>query len=344
MFTIFVCFFYIFRQEKSVEQASNELREGKTYESSVDTQHVDVEDLEEIPPPIDSVMYRQIAIDQPRYVYFDIETTSLDRSCDIIQLAAVCGEAVFNRYVMPNKTITPQAEIVTNFQVLNGQLYYKQAPVNAITIAQCVAEFIQWLQNDVRGAIVLVGHNCKVFDAPRLMNHIALTGNLSAFNNAVVGFCDTLPMFRTVYKGQIKKFTQVNLAQCILDKEYNAHNAEDDAKTLEDIVQHSIATREDLKKHSFSVECVLQDTKRWQSRKLNESSFDEMRDKNVCSAGIVNKMSSSGLSFRSLRAACSRNGLSGIETLLSEKDSNGRIRVTKSKRIINAIYEFLQAK
>ena len=329
-----------FKQVKSTERLSNELREGKTYESRVDFQTIESEDIETIPPPTESVLYKPVTYTNPNFVYFDLETTSLERNCDIVQLSAVHKNSVFNRYVLPNKPIAEQAEIATKLQVKNGVLYYKNTQVHTVTIAQCVIDFIQWLRHDVQGEIILVAHNCKVFDAPRLLNHVSICNQAAEFGETVCGFVDTLPLFRAHYKNELTKFSQKSLADHFLHKEYNAHNAEDDAKILQEIVNVSKLTRQDMCQYSFSVQCIFQENKRWQCKKLHEISLQTLIHKKVCSAGIVGKIAASGLNLGHLKLAFSRNGAEGVAVLLSERDVNGRMRVTKSKKIIEKISDY----
>ena len=118
--------------------------------------------------------------------------------------------------------------------------------------------------------MLLVGHNSKVFDAPRLVLHVLFCSKITEFSELVIGFSDTLLAFRDVYKGQFDSFSQVNLVRNILKQEYCAHNALKDSKCLAELVQCSTITVQDLIAHSSTVEAVIQERRRSTERSLNE--------------------------------------------------------------------------
>ena len=72
-----------------------QLREGPTYESNIAT-NLPEEDLQFIPgkPCVSGES-------EDSFVTFDLETTSLDtKTCDIIQISAICGEDTFDKYIL----------------------------------------------------------------------------------------------------------------------------------------------------------------------------------------------------------------------------------------------------
>jgi len=58
-------------------------------------------------------------------VYFDLETTRLSNDADILQIAAVCNNKVFNVYVKSSKQISTGANKATELCIVNSNLYYK---------------------------------------------------------------------------------------------------------------------------------------------------------------------------------------------------------------------------
>ena len=58
---------------------------------------------------------------------------------------------------------------------------------------------------------------------------------------------------------------------------------------------------------------------------------------------MVNKIASSGLCMQHLQLAFSRNEDKGIELLFSDRDVNGKLRVTKSKKIISLLNDYLKS-
>ena len=327
-----------FSRMKSATQKANELREGKTYQSNVDADTTNASDIQVIPAPIDAPVPRKVdsALSDMKTVYFDLETTSLAKKCDITQLAAVHGDRSFNQYVMPEEPITKKASEATGISVQGGKMYYRNKPVKSVSVSRCLSQFLDWCSGV--GNIVLVAHNCQ-FDAYRLAQHVRKEG-LNDKLAPVLGFVDTLQMFRALYKKDDETWTnhkQETVVRNILGTSYAAHNALEDARTLQQAVQKSKATDSDLLAHSFTLESVKQSLVRDDAKANNIGSLQVLVDKKACSQCMADKMASSGLSMDHLKLAYSRNGEDGIKSLFMDKDSNARVRVTNSKKIIEAV-------
>ena len=94
-----------------------ELREGVTYQSGCTLLNATV-DTEEIPAPVEQPTRTTLPVCLDRtIVVFDLETSSLSRSSEITQVAAlVLGSDVvtsFNQYLMPAGSISSEASKVT---------------------------------------------------------------------------------------------------------------------------------------------------------------------------------------------------------------------------------------
>ena len=155
------------KMNKSKQNAQKELREGVTYQSSIDVIGNNETDIIEIPKPISAPEQRKIETNTDcSHVYCDIETTSLYKSCDITQIAAVSGKDNFNQYILPTQPITLGATQVTGLTVVNNMLCYKGKPVHAVYLRTALEQFLLWLEK--RNPCVLIGHNFRIFDFPRL--------------------------------------------------------------------------------------------------------------------------------------------------------------------------------
>ena len=56
-------------------------------------------------------------INSPRIVYFDIETTGLEETCEILQIAAVSDKYRFSVYALPTQSIPAEVTSINGFVV-----------------------------------------------------------------------------------------------------------------------------------------------------------------------------------------------------------------------------------
>lgn len=74
-------------------------------------------------------------------VYFDLETSGLDKKCDILQIAAKCDDMSFSVYVTPNKAINSSASKVTGLTERHGQLYFNNNFVISSPLSDALLSF-----------------------------------------------------------------------------------------------------------------------------------------------------------------------------------------------------------
>ena len=263
--------------------------------------------------------------------FFNLETSSCGETCDIIQVAAVFGGEVFNRYVMPAVQIPDKVSDLTQIRIEGSKMYHKGREVETVPIKDCLLDFVRWLRN-VNTKVILVAHNCKAFDARRLVRHVVASGIMEEFSQVVAGFADTLPMFRFLYQGKFREFKQTTIVREILKKDYDAHDAIEDSKVLQEVVKVCKCGKKDLLEQSFSVSVVIEQIERSNARLQNECSLEGLSKNKVCGVAMVSKIAASGLHLRHLKLAFRRKGEEGLASLLGEKDMNGHIWVTKSEK------------
>ena len=75
------------KEWRSTGNDTTELREGTSYSTECDMKGISPDDITQIPPPPDPTR-ETIVTGSPPLVVFDLETTSLERSCNITQIAA----------------------------------------------------------------------------------------------------------------------------------------------------------------------------------------------------------------------------------------------------------------
>ncbi len=88
--------------QASIQRDASEVREGTTYESAIGASDVQPS-VEAVPPPTCPAVSSNA-----EFIFFDLETTGLSHTCDILQVSAVCGTKTFDKYVIPYKVFTPR--------------------------------------------------------------------------------------------------------------------------------------------------------------------------------------------------------------------------------------------
>ena len=152
--------------QRGKQELSRHVREGVTYATGIE-QVASIADITEIPQ-------HKEASNSDNLVFIDLETTGLGRDPDIIQLSAVSKDKELNRYICPNKPISPEASRVTGFTLRNGQLHLRGQPVRTVTMHQALVDLLEFTQS---GSSVLIGHNIRSYDIPILYRF--LRGNTS---------------------------------------------------------------------------------------------------------------------------------------------------------------------
>jgi len=92
----------------------------------------------------------------------------VESDCDIVQLAALYGDTLFNRYVWPLKQIHPQATEINKITVDRQQrvMYVDGRRVEYVDQQRAMTEFVAFIRQ-VSAPVVLVAHNGRRFDFPR---------------------------------------------------------------------------------------------------------------------------------------------------------------------------------
>ena len=331
-------------KQSRFENASHlSLREGVTYQTSVSLHPISEDDIEEIPqatslPPIETVSVDKL-LDGEMCV-FDLETTSLLRDCDIVQISAVTldGRSKFDQYILPSQDISPSASRVTGLTMNGGKLFLKDRPVSAVGIKEGLSLFKNWLSAFGKN-VILIGHNIKVFDVKHLLRHAGLHG---VDFGVVAGFVDTLPMFKFFHPGQ-SSYSQENLFRKMVGGNYDAHNSLSDVIALCSLIKRTIPDTRSLQQFSYTCEWCRNYVTFLEERDKNLQTFQPLLALNAISKGMAEKAASSGLTYRHLQIACNRQGESGLKSLLGEK-FNGLVRVTKNTRVISSLLHHFDTK
>ena len=319
------------------ENKSKEIREGITYQSGVaNTSSSDITDIPppQFPPRLDCVEEIKIC----NKIYCDIETGSLYKDADILQLSAVFGHSSYNQYITPTRSVSPGASAVTGLTANGGVLFHNGAPVNTLSLRDTLQDFLAWLHD--KQPVLLVGHNFKSFDFPKILNGFKQCNLTGAFQESVLGCTDTLPIFRELFP-ELENHKQETLVSQFLKKTYEAHNALADVQSLQELCQLTISADCLYFAKSVTVMSCLLKMDHESKCSDNVRSFQVLVDQKVISKSMSQKLGQSGLRLDHLHLAFSRGSIDGLTQLLSEK-VDGKVRVTSTKRIISSLASYFE--
>ncbi|XP_031572855.1 uncharacterized protein LOC116306871 [Actinia tenebrosa] len=270
------------------------------------------------------------------HVVFDIETTNeYMYETDIIQLSAACGENEFNSYIIPQRPIRFRPE-GRHFSMSEGKLCFDGKPVNAESSAkEALQKFVRWLQK-LNNRLVLVAHNGKIFDCPRLILHLQEHDLLEDFKANVVGFIDTLILFKNHFsmdnKPSLKSLVEKKIPQYEYERD---HDALEDVRALKELLDKTSTNIEDnqFKDASFSLAYAIAYVEYARERSENMKTLNPL----CISENMKKKIAGSGLRYCDLEHAYQWEGQNGIEKVLSQM-INGKPRVTKRLQIISMVH------
>ncbi len=238
--------------------------------------------------------------------------------------------------MVPTQQITAGATKTTGISFKYGVLRYNKKPVEAVYQHQGLAKFITFLSTISNP--ILVGHNIKVFDLPILYNNMSDQME-SEFGKVVVGFLDTLFLFRQLYPNR-KNYTQPILVSDLLNKTYSAHNALEDVKSLQQLVE-KCTKNDDHKTQLFTCKHIDDMAKYKAEVSQNTATLQQLLHANVLTEYMIQKMAKSGLKYAHLALVVKRSGKEGLDHLLREKTNEGKCRVTDKTKIIDKLYKYI---
>ncbi|XP_071059492.1 DNA polymerase III PolC-type-like [Pseudochaenichthys georgianus] len=182
---------------------------------------------------------------QGTIVFFKLETTGLGvTSCHIVQLAASCENTIFKRYILPGIPIEDRASEVNGLTVSYGQLFLHEEPVSTMTLYYSLTTFIHYLGR-FPGPVLLAAHNSRKFHGRVLMRVLEKFSLFEQFKQVVSGFVDTLKLSKNLYP-KLKPLNRPYLVRYFLGGKYNAHNAVEKAKQLEELFNYWDPDNDDI--------------------------------------------------------------------------------------------------
>ncbi|XP_062575255.1 uncharacterized protein LOC134237171 [Saccostrea cucullata] len=331
------------KKSASTASSSLETREGVTYRSGVlsTSSNIPDSDIETIPPPPEQLQQTPLPPCQYSRVYFDLETTGLGLSAGIIQLAARYGETEFNQYVIPKTSINPMASKITGLTYDGTLLYKNGVALPAVPIEVCLASFFDWLKNSGMNHPVLFAHNARKFDSLIFVTCTSLLNSGKEEEGKIIcGFCDTLPMLKEHASGSHLNFSLETLVKDILGCSFSAHDAVEDCRYLQKVVEHHSIDSFYLQ-YTFTMKYIIDIIKQMETSKQNLQTLMPLVQNHVISESMCKKISFSGLALKHLELAHQRGGFDGIHSLFTET-FQGKPRITKHTSIITAVSKFIE--
>ncbi|XP_063436607.1 uncharacterized protein LOC134718035 [Mytilus trossulus] len=323
------------KKEKRSNTESLEKKEGVTYSSNMSFASVTCD------ASIPVIKYRpdlsEVASCE-NIVVFDLETSSLGLDCDILQIEAshLHKTSEYSTYIQPSKSISTQASAVTGLTSKGGVLFYKGDPVQVLSQEAAFQNFTSWLEQ--HKPCVLAAHNCKTFDARRLLYSLSKFTCFGEFRQNVSGFVDTLPLFKTFYP-DLPNHKQNTIFKEVCKSDYIAHNAIEDVEALR-VLLGNISNN--YKKFSFTIESMNSQMKFDNVSKVDQETFTTLITQKIISQRTADVMAKSGLKLNHLYYAFEKEGEDGIRELLLEKRRDGSPRVTKNKSIITKLIDYFK--
>ena len=153
--------------------------------------------------------------------------------CDIIQLAAISGVHTFNIYMMPQVAIDRGATAVNGFSVSDGALLLRGTAIPTATLTEALTSFLDFLRS-LEQPVLLAAHNARRFDKPVLDRALLGCSLARQFQQLGSRFLDTLPLSRALHPG-LDSHSLVNLSGYFLPRHYNAHDALEDVRALQEL-------------------------------------------------------------------------------------------------------------
>ncbi|XP_048514968.1 uncharacterized protein LOC125501888 [Athalia rosae] len=168
-------------------------------------------------------------------VFFDLETSGLDKNWDILQIAAKYDNDKFNTYVTPTQQIAASATAANGLINCHGDLMYHGIKVNSVPIRLALVNLLEWLKSIGKKGY-LAAHNLS-FDGPRLIRMISKYSLIDDYSQVLCGFIDTLEVVRKTTNKRGKGGCSIGeLSNLLKINSAGAHNAIYDCDILSKII------------------------------------------------------------------------------------------------------------
>ncbi|XP_072355133.1 protein PML-like [Scyliorhinus torazame] len=259
-------------------------------------------------------------------VFFQLQTTGMEERNDIVQLSAVSGEKIFDKYIMPSNPMTEAAAAITGIQVMDGILYLRGEAQPTCSLQEAMTAFLQFLQSLDRP--LLAGHNIWIRDCQILYKAWGDLFVKDQFVRCVSGFLDTLWLSRDIVpRSMVRNFKLKHLitgcvGELFLDGTLNY------VRALQELYWVLSPTSGHIQKSWFSfsqLECRV--------------TLQPLFDQHIISRLVADNLAFKEVSLTILQLAHHNNSQSGLRDLLS---TYGNLGLTNPQMAIESIRSYLE--
>ena len=188
--------------------------------------------------------------------------------------------------------------------------------------------------------MLLIGHNIKTFDCHVLLNAVKSCGMLGMLEKKVAGFLDTLSDFRS---STTPPYKQEKLYERLVGGTYDAHNALEDVKALQKLIDKINPSSEERRKYTFSIQYVLDVQKYKKDAANNRAGWKTLIERGVITSNMAEKAAKSGLRPEHLEFSFENGGEDAVYHVLSQPTLSG-LRVTNNKEISKRLSDYCKNK
>ncbi|XP_067911507.1 protein PML-like isoform X2 [Heterodontus francisci] len=260
-------------------------------------------------------------------VFFQLQTIGNEGSTDIVQLSAVSGEKIFNKYILPSNPMSPGAVTITGIQIMGGILYLRGEPQLTCSLQEAMTAFLQFLQSLDRP--LLAGHNIWVRDCQIIYK---VWGDLfmkDQFARCVTGFLDTIWLARDIVpRSKVKNYKLKNLVAACVGELFATDGTLNNVKALQELYSVLNPIRAQTWRSQFSLsqlECRV--------------TLQPLFDQEVISRLVADKLAFQEISLNILQLVHYNDPQSGLRELVR---ASGNLELTNPQLVINKIRLYLE--
>lgn len=320
------------KNKNSQTTACNEKREGLSYQSDMGMTTSIVNNQ---PAFANTELHPQIPVESYKIAYFDLETTGVSTSAEVVQIAAMVNDQYYSAYIQP-KYIPHVVTGITGLQAKNGHLFLNNVQVDTVERCDAWNGLINFLSK-FNAPFTLVGHNIS-FDMRFTFRELNLLGLKPNFEKIVHGVIDTLQVLKKVLPGQASyKQNDIAVTLSVADITFGAHNALGDVRTLKNIMVKLDISEVKLKTFYQSFSSKMEKKLKLFKKKENLQTLSVYKD--ILSTKMLNKIAAH-FKLDDLKHVYIQGGEDSIRVLFSE-NCNGRPRVTKNEMVLRAVLSIL---